>query len=172
MKKIAIIIAFIFFILVSLTIRASLETSTDEDAIRMAALDYIDGAHEGDSARMERAVHPELNKVVVDRIPKTGKQYLRKAGATRLVQVVGAKAVVLAEDKRNIQVKILDVLEGLAMVKATSAMFWDYLQLAKIDHWIISKVLFPEMRYAWNAHCILNCTKSSPSKCVKQAKQC
>ena len=127
MKKIAIIVALIFFILISLTIRASLETSTDEGAIRTAALGYIDGAHAGDSARMEHAVHPELNKVVVEKIPKTGKSYLRKAGATRLVQIVGAKVAVLDKDKRNIQVKILDVLEGLAMVKATSAMFWDYL---------------------------------------------
>ena len=143
MKKIAIIVAIIFFILISLTIRASSETSTDEDAIKMAALDYIDGAHAGDSARMERAVHPELNKVSVRNIPQTGKSYLRKAGATRLVQVVGAKVAVLDKDKRNIQVKILDVLEGLAMVKATSAMFWDYLQLAKIDgEWKIINVLW------------------------------
>jgi hypothetical protein len=143
MKKIVIIGASILFILISLTLRASFKTSTDEGAIKMAALDYIDGAHAGDSARMERAVHPELNKVIVEKIPQTGKSYLRKAGATRLVQVVGAKVAVLDKDKRNIQVKILDVLEGLAMVKATSAMFWDYLQLAKIDgEWKIINVLW------------------------------
>jgi hypothetical protein len=143
MKKIAIIVSIIFFILISLTIRASLETSTDEDAIRMAALDYIDGAHEGSSERMERAVHSELNKVIVETIQKTGKSYLRKAGSTRLVQIVGAKVAVLDKDQRNIEVKILDVLEGLAMVKATSAMFWDYLQLAKIDgEWKIINVLW------------------------------
>ena len=143
MKKIAIIISIILFILVSLTIRASSETSSDEDAIKMAALDYIDGAHEGSSARMERAVHPELNKVIVEKMPKTGKSYVRKAGATRLVQIVGAKVAVLDKDKRDIQVKILDVLEGLAMVKATSASFWDYLQLAKIDgEWKIINVLW------------------------------
>ncbi len=143
MKKIAIIVALVFFIIISLTIQASLETSTDEDAIKMTALDYIDGAHEGSSARMERAVHPELNKVIVEKIPKTGKSYLRKAGSTRLVQIVGAKVAVLDKEKRNIQVKILDVLEGLAMVKATSASFWDYLQLANIDgEWKIINVLW------------------------------
>ncbi len=48
-----------------------------------------------------------------------------------------------SEEKRDIQVKILDVLEGLAMVKATSAMFWDYLQLAKIEgEWKIINVLW------------------------------
>lgn len=143
MKKFAIIMSLVLFIPFSLTLRASSGESADEDAIKRAALDYIDGAHAGDAVRMERAVHPELNKVVVDKIPQTGKFYLRKAGATRLVQVVGAKSVVLAEEKRDIQVKILDVLEGLAVVKATSAMFWDYLQLAKIDgEWKIINVLW------------------------------
>jgi len=143
MKKFVITVAVIFFVLFSVTVRASSPESTDEDAIKRAALDYIDGAHAGDAARMERAVHPELNKVRVGKIPQTGKSYLQKAGASRLVQVVGAKVAVLDEDKRNIQVKILDVLEGLAMVKATSAMFWDYLQLAKIDgEWKIINVLW------------------------------
>lgn len=143
MKKLLIIVTVLLIVFCSAATRASSEESTEEDAIKRAALDYIDGAHAGDAARMERAVHPELNKVVVAKIPQTGKSYLRKAGASRLIQVVGAKSVVLAEDKRDIQVKILDVLEGLAMVKATSAMFWDYLQLAKIDgEWKIINVLW------------------------------
>jgi hypothetical protein len=92
---------------------------------------------------MERAVHPELNKIAVQKIPQTGKSVLRRGGSSRLIQLVGAKVAVLDEDKRNIQVKILDVLEGLAMVKVTSAMFWDYLQLAKIDEeWKIINVLY------------------------------
>lgn len=143
MKEFAIIMTLVLFIPFSLSLSASSEGSADEDAIKRAALDYIDGAHAGDAVRMERAVHPELNKVVVEKIPQTGKFYIRKAGATRLIQVVGAKSVVLAEEKRDIQVKILDVLEGLAMVKATSAMFWDYLQLANIDgEWKIINVLW------------------------------
>lgn len=143
MKKLSIIATVFFFVLFSVVVRASSPESTDEDAIKRTALDYIDGAHAGSAARMERAVHPELNKVIVERIPQTGKSYLRKAGATRLVQVVGAGVALLDEDKRAIQVKILDVLEGLAMVKATSAMFWDYLQLAKIDgEWKLINVLW------------------------------
>ena len=87
----------------------------------MAALDYIDGAHEGNSARMERAVHPELNKVTVRKISDTGKSYLRRAGATRLVQIVGAKVAVLSKDKRNIQVEILDVQEGIITIHLSAA---------------------------------------------------
>ena len=34
----------------------------DEDAIRAAALDYIEGWFDGDAGRMDRALHPELVK--------------------------------------------------------------------------------------------------------------
>ncbi len=143
MKKFVITGAVIFFILCSVAVRASSQESTDRDAIKRVSLDYMDGAHAGEAARMERAVHPELNKIAVQKIPQTGKSVLRRGGATRLIHLVGAKVAVLDEDKRNIQVKILDVLEGLAMVKVTSAMFWDYLQLAKIDgEWKIINVLY------------------------------
>jgi hypothetical protein len=143
MKKFLSIATAFLFVLCSTAFTASSQEMSEEEAIKRAALDYIDGAHAGDAARMERAVHPELNKVVVRKIPQTGKSYLQKAGASRLIQVVGAKSVVLAEDKRDIKVKIFDVLEGLAMVKVTSSMFWDYLQLAKIDgEWKIINILW------------------------------
>ncbi len=143
MKRFLSIVTVFLIILCSTAFTASSQKTSDEEAIKRAALDYVDGAHAGDAARMERAVHPELCKVTVGKIPQTGKSFLRKAGSSRLIQVVGAQSVVLPEDKRDIQVKILDVLEGLAMVKTTSTMFWDYLQLAKIDgEWKIINVLW------------------------------
>jgi hypothetical protein len=36
--------------------------SADEDAIRAVVLDYVEGWFDGDAARMERALHPELVK--------------------------------------------------------------------------------------------------------------
>jgi hypothetical protein len=143
MRKFALIIAIILFILMFLSIQAQAQDQADRNAIEQTALHYIDGAHAGSADRMERAVHPELCKVTLQTIPQTGETFLRKAGASRLIQIVGAGGVVLAEDKRNIQVEILDVREGLAMVKVTSAKFWDYLQLAKIDsEWKIVNVLW------------------------------
>ena len=35
---------------------------TDEDAVRAVTLDYIEGWFDGNAARMERALHPELVK--------------------------------------------------------------------------------------------------------------
>ncbi len=152
MKKIAIVIAVVLFLLMFLTARVQAQEVDVKAAVTRAALDYMEGAHSGDADRVARAVHPELHKVTMETIPATGKSYLRKAGASRLVQLVAADAVPLAEDKRNIKVNILDELQGLAVVRVTSTVFWDYLQLAEIDgEWKIINVLWtrnPQERQA------------------------
>lgn len=143
MRKFVLVIAIILFILMFLSIQTRAQDQADRNAIEQTALDYIDGAHAGSAGRMERAVHPELCKVTLQTIPQTGRTFLRKAGSSRLVQVVGSGGAVLAAEKRNIAVEILDVREELAMVKTVSAKFWDYLQLAKIDgEWKIINVLW------------------------------
>ena len=143
MKKIAVVFAVLIFLLMFLTVHMRAQDSSVTQAITRAALDYMDGAHSGDAARMERAVHPELHKVSLQFIPQTQKTFLSKAGSSRLIQLIAANAAPLKEDQRNIEVKILDVLGGLAVVRVTSSMFWDYLQLADIDgQWKIVNVLF------------------------------
>ena len=112
MKKIAIVIAVILFLLMFLTARAPAQDADARAALTQAALDYREGAHSGDAARVARAVHPEMHKVTVESIPATGKSFLRQAGASRLIQLVAADAVPLAAEKRNIEVKILDELQG------------------------------------------------------------
>jgi len=152
MKKIAIVIAVVLFLLMFLTARVQAQEVDVRAAVTRAALDYMEGAHSGDADRVARAVHPELHKVTVETIPATEKSYLRKAGASRLVQLVAADAVPLAEEKRNIKVNILDELQSLAVVRVTSTVFWDYLQLAEIDgEWKIINVLWtrnPQERQA------------------------
>ncbi|MGB2905517.1 MAG: nuclear transport factor 2 family protein [Candidatus Aminicenantaceae bacterium] len=143
MNKIALIVAVLFFLLMFMTVGMNAQDAAAKEAITLAALDYMDGAHAGDAARMERAVHPELHKVTVTSIPQTGTSFLRTSGSSRLIQLIAANSAPLAEDKRNIDLKILDVLEGLAVVRVTSAQFWDYLQLADIDgQWKIINVLW------------------------------
>jgi len=119
------------------------EFDQEKTAVRQAALDYTEGAHSGDAARIERACHVEMNKVTVRKIPATGKEYVNRAGYTRMVERVRAGAVNLPENQRNIEVKVYAVREGLAAVRVRSAMFCDYLQLAKInDRWRIVNVLW------------------------------
>src|SRR5688572_31146080 len=45
---------------------ARAQTAADSAGIRQAALDYIEGWYEGNAERMERALHPELAKRIVN----------------------------------------------------------------------------------------------------------
>ena len=61
-------------------------------AIRQAALDYIEGWYEGNGERMERALHPELAKRIVQTDPKTGRSTLGQQSALTLVQRTRGRA--------------------------------------------------------------------------------
>jgi hypothetical protein len=119
------------------------ELEREEGAVRAAALDYMDGAHEGNADRIARSVHTELCKVSVRKLPQIGKDVLYKAGFSRLAELVRANAVPLAPEERHIEITILAVREGLACAKAVSSVFYDYLQMAKIDGtWKLINVLW------------------------------
>ena len=115
----------------------------DEEGIRGAALDYLEGFFTGDAERMARGLHPELTKVSPRALPPDGKTFLDKVGAGLLVAYTGTKRGLLAEDKRAIEIEIYDVNGDIATAGAMSAMFYDYLQLARIDgRWQIVNVLW------------------------------
>lgn len=59
---------------------------TDEEAIRQAALDYIEGWYAGDAARMEQSLHPELAKRFVYTDQAKGRSRLEQMSAMTLVQ--------------------------------------------------------------------------------------
>ena len=109
------------------------DSSTDESAaIKKVALDYIEGWYTGDAARMERSLHPELAKRVVQKDAKTGASTLEQMSAMTLVQDTrqGWGKSTPAE-KRQKDVTILDVFEGAATVKLVAADWIDYLHMAK-----------------------------------------
>jgi hypothetical protein len=60
-----------------------------------------------------------------------------------LIEGTRAKMGMLAEDKRAIEVTVLDAAEDLAMVKVVSARYYDFLQMAKMGgEWKIVNVLW------------------------------
>lgn len=117
---------------------------SDESAIRATVLDYVQGWYDGDAARMERALHPELAKRIVRTDPKTGKSKLEQMSAMTLVQYTrggGGKSTPAAQ--RDQEVKILDTFGNTASARATMSGWIDYLHLAKVDgQWKIVNVLW------------------------------
>jgi hypothetical protein len=142
MKKTALALAGLM-ILGGSAISQTTEMEKEMAAVKAAALDYIEGAHEGNADRIARSVHTELCKVSVRNLPQTGKEFLNKAGFSRLAELVRANQVPLPPEKRNIEITVFAVREGLACARAVSSSFYDYLQLAKIDGtWKLINVLW------------------------------
>jgi len=123
---------------------ANRPAEADSAGIRQAALDYIEGWYEGNSERMERALHPELAKRIVRTDPKSGRSGLGQMSAMSLVQGTkngGGKNT--PKEKQQKDVTILDVFENAACAKVVASDWVDYLQLAKWNgRWVIVNVLW------------------------------
>ncbi len=119
------------------------DLKADSAAVIATALDYGDGFYSGDAARMEKAIHPDLNKVCPMVMPQTGKTFLIYSSYSSLIELSRAKLGLTEEANRKISVRVLKINENLACARLTSASFNDYLEMVKIDgQWKIVNVLW------------------------------
>lgn len=110
-------------------------------AIRQTALDYIEGWYEGNAERMERALHPELAKRIVQ-TDAAGRSTLGQQSALTLVQRTRTRRPTPKEQQQK-EVTILDIFEGAASVKIVAADWIDYLHVGKFNgRWVIVNVLW------------------------------
>jgi hypothetical protein len=124
--------------------RVNAQTDEDDAAIRKTALNYIEGWYEGDAARMESALHPELAKRMISTDPKTGHSVFNHMGAMALVQRTkrggGTKT---PKEHQTKDVTILDRYNNAAVVKIVASDWIDYLEEGKVDgEWKIINVLW------------------------------
>ncbi len=114
----------------------------DKEAIQQAALDYVDGFYCGDHERLERGVHPSLQKVVVTPMPG-GRETLRFMDRHTLSEYARMGAGTKPEDERLIQVTLLDIVANTATIRIDSASFVDHAQVARINgSWRVINVLW------------------------------
>jgi hypothetical protein len=120
------------------------QTNDESAAIRAAALDYVEGWYAADAARMERALHPELAKRIVNTNPQNGRSSLGQQSAMTLVQSTrngGGRNT--PTDQMQKDVVILDIYQNAASVRATMSGWVDYMHLAKWNgRWVIVNVLW------------------------------
>jgi hypothetical protein len=138
MKKLTLV--FLITILQGICVSAQ---NDQEAAIIKTALDYADGFYSSDAQRFEGAIHPDFNKVLVYKLPKTGKTFLQYSTVSGLLEYIITNAGFVEKDKRNINVTVLGVNENIASVKLTSVFFNDFIQLVNFDgKWKIVNVLW------------------------------
>ena len=123
---------------------AAAQTTADSAAIRQAALDYIEGWYEGNGERMERALHPELAKRIVNTNPANGRSVLGQQSAMTLVLNTrrgGGKET--PPDQQRKDVRILDIFGNTASVRIDAGTWVDYLHVARWNgRWVIVNVLW------------------------------
>ncbi len=138
-------IAALLFALAAASPAAGQSASADTEAVRRAALDYLEGFYEGDSTKHIRSVMPEVYKYGYMWLPAQNryngsqmtwqgfKQYVERFNAAgRKTPATAPKDVVIYE-----------VLDQTASAKVTATWGIDYLLLAKRDgRWMISHVLW------------------------------
>jgi hypothetical protein len=122
---------------------AAAQTAGDSAAIRATALDYIEGWYEGNAERMERALHPELAKRIVNTNPN-GRNSLGQQGALTLIngtKAGGGKSTPPARQRKD--VTILDIFGNTASVRVDASDWVDYMHVAKWNgRWVIVNVLW------------------------------
>jgi putative lumazine-binding protein len=106
----------------------------NEAEIVAIVLDYYEGWFDGNAARMERALHPELVKRRLDR-DSEGAEALETDTARDMIDAtargVGKKRDESTAGDRGIEISVDDVHGGIASVTVHSAVYVDYLHLAR-----------------------------------------
>jgi hypothetical protein len=107
------------------------DPDAERAAIERTVLDYFEGWFDGDPVRMERALHHELVKRSLEPDP-TGRASLRTIDAEQMVE-----ATARGDGKREhpgdlrIEIEVEDILGDLANVTVRSAVYAEYLHLAR-----------------------------------------
>lgn len=143
MKKILPIVILVTMFTVTAFAQSGLSQS-DAEGIKRAALDYAEGWYEGNTEKMERALHPDLAKRIVRTEGQSGKSRLDNMGALTLIQGVrSGYGKNTPKDKQLKNVQILDALANSASVRVEMADWIDYLHVAKLNgRWVIVNVLW------------------------------
>jgi hypothetical protein len=117
--------------------------NSDAEQIRQTALDYIEGWYEADAARMERALHPELAKRIVN-TDERGRSIFNHMGAMRLVQLTRvSNGKNIPKERQQKDVTVLDIFGNAASAKVVAADWIDYMHLARWNgRWVIINVLW------------------------------
>ncbi|MCU1592209.1 MAG: hypothetical protein JWP11_3465 [Frankiales bacterium] len=117
--------------------------ATDRDLITRTVLDYFEGWYDGDVARMDRALHPELVKRTV-RTDDVAEPALGVVSKDRMVELTGAGEGAQDAGDRRIDVTVVDVHDRIATVVVRTQVYREYLHLVRGDDtgWRIAHALW------------------------------
>ena len=112
------------------------ERTAAEAAVVNAVLDYFEGWFDGDVARMERALHPNLVK-------RRAGEELGITTKERMLELTAAGEGAQDGLDRRLDIEVEDVHDGIASVTVRSAVYHEYIHLVRTpDGWKIANALW------------------------------
>ena len=107
-------------------------------AVERTVLDYFEGWFQGDPVRMRRALHPDLVKRTLEK-DSSERATLRTISAESMIEATArGEGKNESPDDLRIEIEVEDVLGDLANVTVRSAVYTEYLHLARTpDGWKI-----------------------------------
>lgn len=139
MKRTVVLLALLLFS----ASRAAAQTAADSAAIRATALDYVEGWYTGDAARMERALHAELAKRIVQTDERGRSRIGQQSALTLINNTRTAEGRETPPEQQIKDVRILDIFGNSASVRAEMSGWIDYMHIAKWNgQWKIVNVLW------------------------------
>jgi hypothetical protein len=134
----------LFLLTLALSFTANAQTKDDKEAVRQAALDYVESIYEVDPVRAERSVHPDLAKRGFS-VRKGETAYTPNVMTfTQLVELAKTynKNGRVPKDAPK-EVVVYEISDQTASAKVTASWGIDYLHLAKYDgKWKIINILW------------------------------
>jgi hypothetical protein len=121
---------------------AGFDPAQESDRAKKAVLDFVEGSFSGDAAKVESVLHPEACRAVFQVSPQTGKAMISRSRFSGLVESVRAKMGIVPEDQRQVDIRVIDILDGMAFVESSSRFSYGYYQLFWFDgQWRILNIL-------------------------------
>src|SRR5687767_4587534 len=137
------LLALVYAVAGALPLRAQSAASPDQEGVRRAVLDYVEGFYEGDTTRLVRSVAPTVHKYGYS---KRDAEYV---GSQMPYANFMSYANSIKEGRNRTppdapkEITLFDVQDQTASAKLTAWWGTDYLLLAKLNgRWMITHVLW------------------------------
>jgi predicted nucleic acid-binding protein len=141
MKRFA--LGFSLLTLLLLNSLSATQKTSEEAAVRATVTDYIEGYYTGDSARMEKSLHPHYLKHTIS--GTDGQLKMTEKTGLQMVEDVRSNGRQTNLSNKKEQITVLDVAADIASAKLVTADWVDYLTLTKWNgEWKIVSVVLRE----------------------------
>ncbi len=119
------------------------EAPDERAQVAGVARDYLESWYTADADRIGRALHPDMVKRYVDSLP-AGRQVVHSLTRDMMVEMTrGGGGSKVPLESRKIAADVLEVSGDIAVARASSAEYLEYLSLAKCNgQWTIINILW------------------------------